>query len=124
MRCATRPRGDDGGASAGEASDAVDTRGLNGLSEARRRQDGGEAACQHRRARARGTEEKEIMGRTPASASVAPSTLVGRSPLDKSKPRVIGGCNAAGPAACRIAGLPKGEKHCSCREGIFPNTGG
>ena len=35
----------------GEAGDAVNPRGLKGLSERHRRQDGGEAAGQHRRAR-------------------------------------------------------------------------
>jgi hypothetical protein len=36
---------------AGAAGDAVNPRGLNGFGERHGRQDGGESACQHRRAR-------------------------------------------------------------------------
>src|SRR5512132_3461043 len=75
--CQRHPRWDDGGAAragrdprravAGEARDAVDTRGLNRLGEGHRRQDGGEPPCQHRLARPRGAEQEQIMVRTPAS---------------------------------------------------------
>jgi hypothetical protein len=41
---------------AGEASDAVDPRGLNRLGEGHRRQDRGQPPGQHRRARPRGAE--------------------------------------------------------------------
>jgi hypothetical protein len=51
---------------AGEAGDAVDTRGLNRLGEGHRRQDGGQPPCQHRRARPRGAEQEQIMVKTPA----------------------------------------------------------
>jgi hypothetical protein len=51
---------------AGEARDAVDTRGLNRLGEGHRRQDGGEPPCQHRLARPRGAEEQDIVDRMPA----------------------------------------------------------
>jgi hypothetical protein len=44
----------------------VNTRGLNGLGEGHRREDGGESAGQHRLARPWGTKEEHIMGRTPA----------------------------------------------------------
>ena len=57
---------------AGEAGDAVDTRGLNGLGEGHRRQDGGESACQHRLARPWRTKEEDVMVRTPASPSASP----------------------------------------------------
>jgi hypothetical protein len=43
----------------------VDTRRLNGLGEGHRRQDGGEAAGQHRLARPRGAEQEYIMVGTP-----------------------------------------------------------
>jgi hypothetical protein len=70
-RGATRPRGDQGGAGAGAAGDAMDARGLEGVGEAHRGQDGGEPPSQHRLASPRGAEEKEeVMGRTPASVLV------------------------------------------------------
>ena len=43
---AKRASGDQCRAVAGEAGDAVDTRGLNGLGEGHGRQDGGETACE------------------------------------------------------------------------------
>jgi hypothetical protein len=52
-----------------EASDAMDTRGLHGLGEGHRRQDGGEPPGEHRLARPRGAEQEDVMVRTPASAS-------------------------------------------------------
>jgi hypothetical protein len=52
--------GDQCRAVAGEAGDAVNTRGLDGLREGHRRQDGRESAGQHRRARPRRTKEEEI----------------------------------------------------------------
>jgi hypothetical protein len=48
---ATRPGGDDGGAGAGEADDARDTGGVEGLGQGHRRQNGGEPARQPRLAR-------------------------------------------------------------------------
>jgi hypothetical protein len=63
---AKRPGRHQGGAVAGEAGDAVDARGLNGLGKGHRRQDGRESACQHRLACARKAEQEQIMGRTPA----------------------------------------------------------
>jgi hypothetical protein len=63
---ATRAGGDQCGAVAGEARDAVDTRGLNGFGEGHRRQNGGEAAHQPRRARSGWAEQQQIMVRTPA----------------------------------------------------------
>jgi hypothetical protein len=56
----------------GEACHTVDTRGLNGLGEGHRRQDGGELSRQYRRAHARGAEQEEIMVTTPASGSALP----------------------------------------------------
>jgi hypothetical protein len=72
---ATRAGRDPRRAVAGEASDAVDTCGLKGLGESHRRQDGGEPPGEHRRARPRGAEQEDIMGRTPASASACPKIL-------------------------------------------------
>jgi hypothetical protein len=47
----------------------MDTRGLNGLGEGHRRQDGGEPPGQHRFARARIAQQEEVMRTTPASTS-------------------------------------------------------
>jgi hypothetical protein len=63
---AARPRGDDRGASAGAAGDAMDARGLEGFGEAHRGQDGGQPARQHRLARPRGPRRSHIMVTTPA----------------------------------------------------------
>ena len=63
----------------GEARDAVNARGLNGLGQGHRRQDGGEPPGQHRCARPWRSQEEDIMGRTPASASpwhLHPSAIV------------------------------------------------
>jgi hypothetical protein len=57
---------------AGEACDAVDTRGLNGLGESHRRQHRGESPGQHRFARPRWTDEKDVVGGTPVFASALP----------------------------------------------------
>src|SRR5262249_9706724 len=62
----TRTGGDQGGAIASEAGDAVDARGLKGFGEGHGRQDGGESPGQHRRARPRRAEQEHIMVRTPA----------------------------------------------------------
>jgi hypothetical protein len=72
MGSATRAGGDQGRAVAGEAGDAVDTRGLNGLGEGHRRQNGSEAPRQHRLARPRRTKQKEVMVRRSASPSALP----------------------------------------------------
>ena len=61
-----------GGAAAGEAGDAVNTRGLDGLGQGHGRQDGGESAGQHRLARPWRAKDEDVVGRTPASASVSP----------------------------------------------------
>jgi hypothetical protein len=45
---------------AGEAGDAVDTRGLKDLGEGHRRQDGGQSPCQHRLARPRGPSKRTL----------------------------------------------------------------
>jgi hypothetical protein len=62
---------DERGAVADKAGDAVDARGLKGLGEGHRRQDGGESAGQHRRARPWGTKEEDVVGRTPALCSAS-----------------------------------------------------
>jgi hypothetical protein len=49
-----------------KAGDTVDARGLNGLGEGHRRQDGGEPPGQHRLARPWRTKEEDIMVTTPA----------------------------------------------------------
>ncbi len=72
MRGATRSRGDQRCAVAGEAGNAVEERGLNGLGEGHRWQDGGQPPCGHRLTRSRRSQEEDIMGRTPAYASVSP----------------------------------------------------
>jgi hypothetical protein len=61
VRRAKRAGRDPRRAVAGAASDAVDTRRLNGLGEGHRRQGGGEAPCQHRLARARRTQEEDVV---------------------------------------------------------------
>ena len=48
---------------AGEASDAMDARGLNGFGEGHGRQDGGEPPRQHRFTRPRRSQEKDVMVR-------------------------------------------------------------
>ena len=63
---ATWAGGDPRRAVAGEARDAVDTRGLNRLGEGHRRQDGGQSPCQHRLARPRGAEQEDVVVTTPA----------------------------------------------------------
>jgi hypothetical protein len=50
-RGATRAGGDDGGAATGKAGDTGDVRGLEGLGEGHRLQDGGEQPGKHGRAR-------------------------------------------------------------------------
>jgi hypothetical protein len=64
-------------AGAGEAGDAVNTRGFNGLGEGHRRQDGGESAGQHRLARPWGTKEEDVVVRMPAFGSALPACLEG-----------------------------------------------
>jgi hypothetical protein len=86
MRGAKRAGRDQRRAGAGAASDAVEARGLEGLGQAHRRQEGGEPPRQPRRARPRGAEHEEIMNRTPASASLSPQL-----------PRGSGDCKGAGP---------------------------
>jgi hypothetical protein len=54
---AERTRGDDSGPPPGEAGDAMDAGGLPRVRQARRRQEGGEAPRQLRRARPRRAEE-------------------------------------------------------------------
>jgi hypothetical protein len=66
---ATRPRGHQGRARAGEAGDAMDARGLDGLGQGQRRQDGGEPPRQPRLARPRRAEHQDVMVKTPAGPS-------------------------------------------------------
>jgi hypothetical protein len=61
MAGATRPGRDQGRAAAGEAGDAVDTRGFNGLGQGHGRQNRGEPPGQHRLARPRWAEQQDIM---------------------------------------------------------------
>src|SRR5215510_9631075 len=72
MGGATRTGGDQGGAVAGEAGDAVDARGLKGFGEGHGRQHGGESPGQPRLPRPRRAEHEHMMGRTPAFALVSP----------------------------------------------------
>jgi hypothetical protein len=58
---ATRAGRDPRRAVPGAAGDAVDARGLKGLGEGHRRQDGGEPPGQHRLARPRGAEQEQIV---------------------------------------------------------------
>jgi hypothetical protein len=71
VRGATRPGRDQRGALAGEARDAIDARGLNGLSQGHGGQDGGEPPGQGGRARPRGAEEEQIWVPMPASGSAS-----------------------------------------------------
>jgi hypothetical protein len=73
---ATRAGRDQRRAVAGEARDAVDTRGLNGLGEGHRRQDGGEPPCQHRLARPRGAKEQVALN-TKISSGFIDMTRLG-----------------------------------------------
>jgi hypothetical protein len=72
---ATRAGRDHRRTGAGEAGDAVDTRGLKGLGQGHRRQHGGEPPGEHRLARPRGAEQEQIMVRTPASRLALPLPL-------------------------------------------------
>jgi hypothetical protein len=56
----------------------VDSRGVEGLGEGHRREDGGESAGSHRLPHPRWAEEEDVMVRTPASAS-RPSRPSGRA---------------------------------------------
>ena len=78
---ATRAGRDQRRAVAGEARDAVDTRGLKGLGEGHRRQNGGEPAGQHRLTRPERAKEKEVMRRTPALSSASPTPMGCRRPV-------------------------------------------
>ena len=62
-----RPRAgrDEGGAVTGEAGDAVDACGLNGLGKGHHRQDGGEPSGPHRLARPSGAKQAEIIVQNP-----------------------------------------------------------
>jgi hypothetical protein len=64
-----------GGTLPNAAGNAVDTRGLDGLGQGHRWQDGGEPPCEHRLARPRVAEQEEIMVTTPAFASACPKIL-------------------------------------------------
>jgi hypothetical protein len=64
MRGATRTAGDQGRAVAGEASDVVEARSLDGLGQAHGREHGGEAAGQHRRARPHWSKHEDAMVNT------------------------------------------------------------
>jgi hypothetical protein len=57
--------GDHGGAPAGQAGDRMNARGLEGLGQGQRRQDGSEAARQRGVPRARRTQQEDVMGSTP-----------------------------------------------------------
>jgi hypothetical protein len=63
------PGGDHGRAPTGETLNAMDARGVDGLRQGHIRQDGGEAARQHRLARPRWAEHEHVWVRTPAFAS-------------------------------------------------------
>jgi hypothetical protein len=71
---ATRPGGDDGGAPPGEAGDAVDAGGVEGLGQGHVGEDRRQAAGQPRLPRP-GRPQEQIMVRTPASPSALPSAL-------------------------------------------------
>jgi hypothetical protein len=75
VRRATRAGRDPRHAVAGAARDTVDARGLNGLGEGIRRQDGGEPPGEHRLARPRGAEQEDVMRRTPAYHFASPVPL-------------------------------------------------
>jgi hypothetical protein len=60
MRGAKRARGDQGGAGAGQAGDAVDAGGLQGFGQGHGGQDGGEPVRQHRLARPGGASNRTL----------------------------------------------------------------
>jgi len=64
-----RARGDEGGVPTRQAVDAMETGGLQRVRQAPRRQDGGQAARQPRRAGSWGAEEQEMMDTMPTSCS-------------------------------------------------------
>ena len=71
-----------------QAGDAVDARGLNGLGEGHRRQDGGEPPGQHRRARPRGAEQAADYGQNACitfSFSLAAMGCRWSAPLTRSR---------------------------------------
>jgi hypothetical protein len=78
MQCVTGSRS--------QAGDTVDPRGLDGLGEGHRRQDGGEPPGQHRLPRPGWAKQQDIMVRTPASRSALPRPLriPTGSPVDRS----------------------------------------
>jgi hypothetical protein len=90
MGGAKRAGRDQGRAGAGEPGDAMDASGLHGLGKGHGRQDGGEAPGQHGRARPGRANEKDVVGRMPASSSapraplgvVAALTAVAQHPED------------------------------------------
>ena len=77
VRGTTGASGDQDRAAGGPAGDTVEARGLEGVGQAHRRQDGGEPPRQPRLPRPRRAEHQEIWGRTPA----LPSALL--APLEK-----------------------------------------
>jgi hypothetical protein len=60
----------------GEAGDAVDPRGLDGLGQRHGRQNGGQPPRQHGGARPRRADEEDVMVTTPASRSASSELLV------------------------------------------------
>ncbi len=60
MRGAEGAGGDDGGTPTRQASDAMDAGGLQGFHQAHRRQDGGQAPRQPRRARSWGLRSRTL----------------------------------------------------------------
>jgi hypothetical protein len=66
---ATRVPGDERHTVAAEAGDALDPRGLHGLREGHRQQDGGESPRQYRLVDPRRAKEEDVISRTPALSS-------------------------------------------------------
>jgi hypothetical protein len=67
---ATRARGDQSGAGAGAAGDAVEAGGVEGFGRGQRRHDGGGPARQRRPPRPRWPQKAQILGGTPQHSTV------------------------------------------------------
>jgi hypothetical protein len=76
----TRTRRDRGRPVAHAAGGAMDARGLDGLGQGHRRQDGGEPPGQHRRARPRRAEQEGVVVTTPTSSLTSRTPTGSRCP--------------------------------------------
>jgi hypothetical protein len=97
-------------AGAGEAGDALDAGGLQRFCPAHRRQKGGEATRQPRRARPWGAQQEGMMGRTPASRSPSPLSLHVWVPVIAD---LRSGEGSRLPTCCAACAVPAGVPYAS-----------